>query len=100
MAASAAQGAVSVQPWWRRRNSYILGMFRFAFTPGESVPETGVYWVYHYAHRISHPARLLRGERFPECHECGERVRFEPAVESGVDKAQSIRTYNDFKEAA
>ncbi len=74
-------------------------MFRSAYRPGEDVPATGVYWVYHYAHRISHPAKLERGEKFPECHECGERVRFEPAAET-VTKAQNIHTYTDFKEAA
>lgn len=75
-------------------------MFRFAYTPGELVPETGVYWVYHYAHRISHPARLNRGEHFPECHECGVRVRFERAAEDVEAKAQPIDSYSDFKSAA
>ena len=75
-------------------------MLRFAFTPGDAVPETGVYWVYHYAHRISHPARLNRGERFPECQECGRRVRFERAAEGVEGKAQPIDAYADFKNAA
>jgi hypothetical protein len=75
-------------------------MFRFAYTPGELVPETGVYWVYHYAHRISHPARLGRGEQFPKCHECGGRVRFERAAEDVESKAQPIDAYTDFKHAA
>lgn len=75
-------------------------MFRSAHRPGEIVPADGVYWVYHYAHRISHPARLRRGEVFPECHECGQRVRFEPAPEASLSKAQNIRNYSDFKKAA
>jgi hypothetical protein len=75
-------------------------MLRFAYSPGEFVPETGVYWVYHYAHRISHPARLKRGEYFPECHECGGRVRFERAAKDAEAKAQPIDAYADFKNAA
>ncbi len=64
------------------------------------MPEAGVYWVYHYAHRISHPARLEAGERFPRCHQCGDRVRFERAAADVESKAQNIHTYADFKEAA
>jgi hypothetical protein len=75
-------------------------MFRFAYTPGELVPETGVYWVYHYAHRISHPAQLQRGGYFPECRECGMRVRFERAAADVESKAQPINAYTDFKKAA
>lgn len=75
-------------------------MFRSAYKPGDRVPDTGVYWVYHYAHRISHTAQLQAGDSFPFCHQCGERVRFEPVSEGSDSKAQPINHYADFRRAA
>jgi len=45
--------------------------------PGESVPETAVYAVIHDGHRPIHHATLRKGERFPLCAKCSDRVRFE-----------------------
>ncbi|HST78384.1 MAG TPA: hypothetical protein VLN58_07830 [Verrucomicrobiae bacterium] len=56
-------------------------MFRQAFKPGSCVPKDGMYWVYHYQHRISHLSYMKAGESFPSCVKCGERVRFEAAPE-------------------
>lgn len=46
------------------------------FQPAERVPESGVYQVLHYRHRLYHEATLLRGESFPICSECRSNVRF------------------------
>jgi hypothetical protein len=78
-------------------------MFRTAKRPGERVEETGVYWVHHYAHRISHPARLTQGDEFPRCRVCGEKVRFEkpvPQVQEIQQEAPPITMHTDFKKAA
>jgi hypothetical protein len=57
------------------------------FQPADEVPESGIYQVLHYRHRLSHEATLLRGSNFPACTECGHNVRFRlvraaPCVES------------------
>jgi len=49
------------------------------FTPGDEVPRTGVYRVYHDNHRLMHQATLLSGKCFPRCKQCGAAVRFELA---------------------
>jgi len=47
------------------------------FRPGERVPRSGLYRVYHDAHRLMHEAALLRKDPFPFCRQCGTAVRFE-----------------------
>lgn len=54
-----------------------------------------MYWVHHYQHRISHLSYLKTGENFPTCLKCGERVRFELAVEQTA--ADHISVDPDFK---
>jgi hypothetical protein len=46
------------------------------FQPGDQVPESGVYQVWHYRHRLYHDVTLLRGQSFPICSECGHNARF------------------------
>ncbi len=46
------------------------------FQPADQVPESGVYQVLHYRHRLYHEVTLLRGRAFPSCSECGDNVRF------------------------
>jgi hypothetical protein len=46
------------------------------FHPGILVPESGVYQVLHYRHRLYHEVTLLRAASFPSCSECGSNVRF------------------------
>jgi hypothetical protein len=78
-------------------------MFRTANRPGERVMETGIYWVHHYAHRISHPALLHAGHEFPRCHVCGGKVRFEKTSQGTPRKAGAappIETFNDFSKVA
>ncbi len=47
-----------------------------SFKPGEVVPESGIYQVMHYQHRLYHEATLVRGSLFPQCLQCEDRVRF------------------------
>ncbi len=46
------------------------------FEPEERVPESGVYQVLHYRHRLAHDVTVLSGGSFPSCSECGKNVRF------------------------
>jgi hypothetical protein len=55
-------------------------MFQNPFSPNSEVLEAGVFWVHHYQHRESHLVRFTRGEQFPPCRKCGERVRYERAI--------------------
>jgi len=46
------------------------------FQPADPVPESGVYQVQHYRHRLYHEVTIPRGGTFPLCAECGTNVRF------------------------
>jgi hypothetical protein len=46
------------------------------YRPGETAPAAGIYEVLHAGHRASHTAILLRGETFPSCRTCKDKVRF------------------------
>lgn len=46
------------------------------FRAGDLAPESGVYSVVHEDHRPTHAATLFKGERFPSCSRCGDKVRF------------------------
>jgi len=46
------------------------------FQPADLVPESGVYQVQHYRHRLYHEVTIARGGKFPLCSECGTNVRF------------------------
>jgi hypothetical protein len=46
------------------------------FQPADPVPESGVYRVQHYRHRLYHEVTILRDAAFPRCSECGSNVRF------------------------
>jgi hypothetical protein len=47
------------------------------FTPGQRVPLSGIYRVYHDSHRLMHEASLKVGETFPCCKQCGIKISFE-----------------------
>lgn len=47
-----------------------------AFKAGDHAPESGVYTVVHADHRRAHAATIFKGERFPVCGKCGDKVRF------------------------
>ena len=47
------------------------------FNAGQPVIESGIYEVVHdHAHRTAHEVVMLRGDSFPPCDSCAERVRF------------------------
>ncbi len=66
-------------------------------TPGELARKSGIYWVYHYAHRPFHPAEVKKGMTLPSCRVCGERVRFEPANSIPQPPSWPIFLYEDFR---
>jgi hypothetical protein len=47
-----------------------------AFHARQRVPETGLYRVFHYQHRMPHDVMMKQGELFPACNRCGDRVLF------------------------
>ena len=46
------------------------------YQPADEIPQSGVYQVLHYRHRLSHDATILGSGNFPVCSECGNNVRF------------------------
>ncbi len=74
-------------------------MFRNAYKPGDSVPEHSLFWVHHYQHRMPHVCRAAIFKVFPECTQCGSRVRFEPASPDAEPKAMRLADDVDFKPA-
>lgn len=46
------------------------------YRANEKVPQTGIYRVFHYQHRLPHNVVMRQGEQFPACNKCGERVLF------------------------
>lgn len=47
------------------------------YTAGDIVRETGIYQVIHDGgHRTAHEVVMLKGDSFPLCDTCEERVRF------------------------
>jgi hypothetical protein len=60
------------------------------FHVGETVPASGIYRVFHSIHRVSHEVTLIRGEQFPPCHKCGDKVYFKverevPAIDGDYE---------------
>ena len=47
------------------------------FRVGQAIPSSGIYTVTHKGHRQSHEVTLLKGDIFPRCARCGDRVQFE-----------------------
>ena len=55
---------------------------RESYQPGDAVPESGLYDVFHdsldgHEHALPHPVTAIRGTRFPPCHACHAQVRFQ-----------------------
>jgi hypothetical protein len=61
------------------------------FRPGEPVPETAVYTVIHAGHRATHEVTLRRGEVFPPCARCSDKVQFEFSEETSSRKPRVRR---------
>ncbi|HTC93622.1 MAG TPA: hypothetical protein VK699_09230 [Terriglobales bacterium] len=51
-------------------------MKRQFFTPGQKVPDTGIYFAKHHGHKLAEKFVFLKGGRFPHCPRC-EQVDFE-----------------------
>jgi len=54
---------------------------RELYKPGDTVPETGIYEVFHdnvdgHEHSPPHRATALQGMVFPPCRACHEHARF------------------------
>ena len=49
---------------------------RQSYKSGELAEQSGVYNVLHEEHRNQHLATVFKGQRFPACARCGDRVRF------------------------
>jgi hypothetical protein len=47
------------------------------FKPGEKAPQSGIYKVLHYQHRLYHEVTILAGQSLPACRRCGNEVRFQ-----------------------
>ncbi len=47
------------------------------FFTGQAIPTSGVYYVFHPAHRLIRLVRLLKGDTFPRCSQCADQVSFE-----------------------
>lgn len=61
------------------------------FQPGESVPDTGVYAAIHDGHRLTHQVTLRKGEFFPLCSRCTDRVRFELVTSGSSIRNTGVR---------
>ena len=47
------------------------------FLPGATIPESGIYEVLHEDdHRAAHESVMVKGDQFPFCDTCEDRVRF------------------------
>lgn len=44
--------------------------------PGDTVEASGVYRVYHHAHRLPHSVFIPAGTVLPNCRRCGAKVEF------------------------
>jgi hypothetical protein len=53
------------------------GDHRKIFRAGQTIPESGIYEVMHeQEHRAAHESVMVKGDPFPHCDTCHDRVRF------------------------
>jgi hypothetical protein len=50
------------------------------FHTNDEIPEDGIYYVFHPAHRLIRTVMLCQGDRFPRCSQCADTVIFELMV--------------------
>jgi hypothetical protein len=55
----------------------VTAMAENVFKPGEKAPQSGIYKVLHYQHRLYHEVTVLAGQSLPSCRRCGKDVRFQ-----------------------
>ena len=72
--------------------------FSSNYRPGDPVPETGVYRVYHHAHRLAHSVIICKGGKFPKCARCGALVSF--AHVADINAIERDRDFEDTTAAA
>ena len=53
------------------------GLTQPELMPGDQAPESGIYRVVHDGHRSPHPVCVIKGDVFPSCRHCRQRVRYE-----------------------
>lgn len=46
------------------------------YVPGQRIPSSGIYQVWHESHRKPHEVTMVQGAFFPFCRVCGNGVRF------------------------
>lgn len=46
------------------------------YRAGEVVSQSGIYRVYHRAHRLPHNVYVVAGSKLPSCLRCGHDVEF------------------------
>lgn len=63
--------------------------------PGDLVTVSGIYRIVHDRHRLPHECVLVVGQRFPDCRQCGQRVRFELILTREADGAPSLLVVDD-----
>ena len=51
-----------------------------AYKSGQMVPISGIYTVVHILHRRDHEVVAIRGEEFPQCRVCRDKVAFYPTA--------------------
>ena len=69
---------------------------RHLYTSGDTIPEAGIYRVFHAEHRVSHEVTLNRGHKFPVCAKCANAVVFEllrGAPESAIGRNFNVTLY-------
>ena len=59
---------------------------------GEIIPASGIYRVYHEAHRLPHEVTLIEGYKFPRCQKCTTDVTFETVAVAELWKSGPSRT--------
>jgi len=62
------------------------------YRSGQQVPQTGLFRVVHYQHRLPHNAVMRKDDRFPLCNKCGHRVAF-----SLSETVHALNADEDFK---
>lgn len=72
----------------------VTAMAEHVFKPGEKAPQSGIYKVLHYQHRLYHEVTVLAGQSLPSCRRCGKDVRFQL-----VSAATPVEDDADFQQA-
>lgn len=60
------------------------------FGAGESIPDSGIYAVFHAERRLSQEVTLIASEAFPRCSSCGNDVHFKLVRSAPEAMRQSV----------